>query len=1757
MKKLYPFFLLIFFTTTLFAQKASVPVRFASGNFTTGNNINQNTFSKATIAAALSGENYFVLLQFAALPAETEKLQLKNAGIELGDYIPGNAFFATIKNTFDFTTAFYFHIISINTVPASYKIETALRSFQKNIDKQDATYFAVSFFSALDKKIVEAALQQTGASIVPSKFNFSNTILIQSDVSKLNAIAALPFVTYISRQTIKDRILNYTDVSTHAISSVQSISGRNLQGKNTTVGVGDNAEISASIDFAGRLINRDPFPLDYHGTHTSGTTAGAGIVNVKYRGMAPKATLVSQWFSDILTNTGTYVTDHNMIATNNSYYSVAVGCPGEGVYDVLSRYLDSLANTHNEVLHVIAAGNDGTLTCTPYPNSFGTVKSGWQSAKNIMTVGGMDAATYLINYTSSRGPVKDGRIKPEIVTKGVNTFSTWPFNTYAPFSGTSMAAPVITGVTALLQERYKQLNGGTNAKAALLKALMCNNAEDLGNAGPDYTYGFGMLNVRKAIEALEGNQYFLNSIATGQNQPYSVTVPANARRLKVMLYWADYPAAAGAANALVNDLDVTITSPSFHQPLILNTTPANVNSLAAEGADHINNIEQIVIDNPVAGTYNINVNGFAVPQGPQTYYLTYQVDLNGITVEYPFGSETFVPGETETLRWTAYGNESNTFTIEYSDNAGSSWNLISNSVAASARSYDWTVPSTISNNYLIRISRNATALTDQSDYVFTVLGQTLILPSVPCQGYVQLDWSSVAGATSYDVLQLKGDSMEVIANTTALTYLVKGLNSTTEYWFSVRAKNNAVSGRRANSVNITPATGSCSLSIFDGNFKAVSIDAPVSGRQFTSSALTATEQIKLTIKNLDDVTSSGSYNLSYQIDGGSITPETVSVNIASLATYTYTFTTTTSFAATGTYTVKAWVTKAGDAQQSDDTVTTIIKHLANPLLVLPVTDGFETTTLKEYTTNTIGLDGDDRSDFKTSSTRGRARTFVNTGFALNGNRAITLDQFPYGALATDSLLTTWNINNYNSGNQLRVDFYYKNHGQAANPNNKVWIRGSDTKPWVFAYDLIANQADLGLWKHALINVNDVLDTALPAQPVSTSFQIKIGQQGNTSANVPNPQLDQDDGYTIDDIRVAEALGDVGITEIVSPSKTGCGLTNPTAVSIKLKNYTAFVINSVQVNYQVNGGPIISETIGSLSPGAPTTYIFTTPANLAAYIDYDIDFWISAPGDNYQANDSILNYTLHNSPVISSYPYLEGFESSDGYFYQKGTNSSWQWGTPAKTIINKAPNGSKAWVTNLTGNYNDNEFSYLYSPCFNLTGLTQPVLSFSHIFQVETDFDYVWVEYTTDGNLWQKLGAVGSGTNWYDNTGFDNWRLSKTKWHVASIDVPPYAGNVRFRIAITSDGGVNYEGVGIDDFHLFNKSSVYTGLPVTGLTQNVSAAGWTNFYSGSTIVAALNLNGGTSLGNTTVDVYPYSGTVRTSNNQYYLDRNIVIRPTNVPSGYVGVRFYFTEAEANNLLNASGCGVCTKPNDPYELGVTKYNGTFAEENGTLVDNLSGFYQYILPANTDIIPYDNGYYAEFGVNSFSEFWLNNGGTSGTDPLSLNLLSFEAVKQTKKVLLQWTTSNEVNTDKFIVERSGDGRNYIAIGNVTANNSSGISNYSLTDTKPVDGLNYYRLKMFNRDGTFKYSPVRKVNFGSSGDDITVYPNPVTGKMVTVTSSANCISAVLSDASGKTVRTFGLQGRTNNLDINGIAKGIYQLKITTANAVHSEKLVIQ
>ena len=1769
MKKCLYLFLLFFislFSIQLQAQEQAV--RFANGNFITGSNIKKQGFKKENIEPARFGDSYYVVVQFEILPAKQAQDNLKKAGIQLEEYIPGNAYLAAINKNFDFATARQYGINSINTLPAIYKIGKQLNDYQQLNGKKDGTLIAVKYSATLQKDIVKRELQNTGAVVVYTKYESDNIIFIETEKKTIEAIAALPFVNSLNLQALKDKPLNYNSTAVHGIDALNAANGKNLNGKGVTIGIGDNADISTHIDFAGRLILRTPWQPDNHGTHVSGTTAGAGIINIKYHGMAPKATLINQLFSDIITNAPVYITDNNMVLSNNSYYSGIDNCPGEGVYDVLSNYVDKQMGSYKQLLHVVAAGNDGALSCAAFPTSFATVKSGWQTAKNVLTVGAMNAQNYTIASFSSRGPVADGRIKPEITANGWAVTSTIANNNYSTNYGTSMACPAVTGSLSLMYERYRQLHGGANPTSDLIKALVCNTAEDLGNVGPDYTFGFGMLNARKAVEAIENSRYFINTISNGGTAAQIITVPANARRLKVMLYWADTAAAANAAMSLVNDLDLTVTEPSavMHRPMVLNPAPFSVNNVAIEGVDHTNNIEQVIIENPSAGNYTINVAGFAVPYGPQQYVISYEIIQPSVTVEYPFGGETLVPGETENIRWSAYGNEGNTFNIEYSTNNGSSWTTLNNNAAADSRTYPWTVPATITNNALVRVSRNSTSLTGQSTTNFVILGQPAVSTINVCEGAVQLNWAAVSGATSYDIVQLTGDSMKVIANTSANVFLLKGLQKNVTTWLGITAKNGVFSGRRSISVGTLPNSGPCTLSAFDNDVKVDSIVGPNTARQHFANESNAIGPVKILIKNSGAVPVTGPFTVSYSYGATPVT-EIINTVIAAGGTYTYTFTGLYPVISSGyKYNFKAWITVAADANHLNDTAYKTVKLINNdPIAVMPVTEGFESMTDADYTKPEMAIGDNSFLDFSASTSKGRVRTFVNTGFARTGNRSLTLDQSPFSSTTAtvDSFIVNYNLVSY-AANQLRFDFYYFNHGQENNPNNKIWIRGSENDKWVEAYDLFINQAEVGQWKQGHFNINEVLGNTLPAQTITQTFQIKIGEEGYTSANTVKPLTAIDDGYTFDDIVLNQALNDLAVKNILSPAKTGCGLTANTPVTVTVKNYNNTTLNNIIINYQVNGGAIVTEIIPSIAANQSLDYTFVKTADLSAYIDYGINVWVNYAADNYAVNDSILNYTLHNSPVITSYPYLQSFENSDGNFFTKGLNTSWQWGTPAKTIINKAPNGVKAWVTNLTGNYNNNESSYLYSPCFDLTGLVKPVLSFSHIIDVELDYDFNWVEYSTDGIVWKKLGNASSGTNWYDNPVGNNWKLSNKKWHVASIDIPVTAANIRFRFVLTSDEGVTKEGIGLDDISVHEKSDVPTSNIITNVSiPSVTGNNWVPFNIGNQstgpwyVLAEMNPNG-QDLGKVDLALYSNTtGAVRNSNNQYYLDRNFVIHPTNPPTGNIGVRLYFTVAEADSLINAKNCSSCIKPSDAYELGVTKYSGTMAEENGTLDDDIYGFFQYFTPANTAIVPHGNGYYAEFTVNSFSEFWFNNGGANSSQPLLLTLFAFEASKQSGKALLGWKTKNEINTAKFFIERSKDGRNFASLGSIAANSTNGQGQYSFTDTQPFSSINYYRLKMVQRNGVYTFTDIRKLDFSNKGDDFLIYPNPVKNAIISISSSANCTNALLYDESGKLVKSFVLQGKNNTINIVGIAKGVYQLKIISVNSTHTEKVLVQ
>src|SRR5690606_12632977 len=285
---------------------------------------------------------------------------------------------------------------------------------------------------------------------------------------------------------------------------------------------------------------------------------------------------------------------------------------------------------------------------------------------------------------------------------------------------------------------------------------------------------------------------------------------------------------------------------------------------------------------------------------------------------------------------------------------------------------------------------------------------------------------------------------------------------------------------------------------------------------------------------------------------------------------------------------------------------------------------------------------------------------------------------------------------------------------------------------------------------------------------------------------------------------------------------------------------------------------------------------------------------------------------------------------------------------------------------------------------------------------------------------------GQGTNWYNHTytGTGVWSVQDyTRWHVATIPLPSGLDRLRIRFVMETDPAVTREGIAIDDIHIYDSLyGIYTGVPSTSnvVTQAaLSGSNWVDFIDDNGIIASVNPSGQT-LGNTDAQAFIHTGPVRTNTGQYYHNRNITIKPAKTTlADSADVRFYFLDSETEALINATGCTACSKPRSAYELGVTKYsNNNDALENGTLADNVGGDWIFKLPADVRKVPFDKGYYAEFRVKDFSEFWLNNGGLTNDQPLPLELIEFTAVKgQSDIVHLNWSTAFEENTVRFEVE--------------------------------------------------------------------------------------------------------------------------------------------
>jgi hypothetical protein len=1777
-KNLYQtIFLLLLCNAAVTAQVGDYKLLLRSGSFTPDKNISPN--GKGANLRTSGAAKTFVVIQFETIPTQEERSQLKKEGIELLDYIPNYAYTATITNQNGQNILARMKGRSIIELSPEQKMQPGLANGRIPVHavKTPGTVEVwINYPRTFSFEEIREGLRAQNFEIISDQYKDYQVVALRVPTERLKELAAQPYIQYVQAIPQEDKSLNNKSTSNARANILHSSvpGGRNLTGQGVVVGVGDDANPLQHIDINGRIINRNPTEIGTHGVHVMGTLGGAGIMNERFSGYAPKATIVAQSFSNILTNSPQYVQDFGMVITNNSYGGDVNNCETFGIYDLYSQILDQQTLQLPSLQHVFAVGNSGSSNCSPYTAGFGNVLSGYQTAKNVISVGS-GAETSVIATASSKGPVRDGRIKPEITAQGNNVMSTIPVNLYGGGTGTSMSSPAVAGGLALLYQRYRQLHGNDNPKSGLMKALICNGATDKGNDGPDYKYGFGWMNLLRSVKMLESQSYKSDVISHQGKKDHTIAIPANTAQLKVMLYWNDPAGGVLSSQNLVHNLDLQVSNPSSTKilPRLLDPTPSKVNNVATTGVDNVNNIEQVVINNPVEGNYTISVLGTLIAQNPdQEYFIVYDIIPNSLTLTYPIGSEHLKDGDVININWDVFGNITSTFTVQYRLKNNNPWTTIGNNLAAGTNQLAWTIPAgTTSDSAKVKVTQNSTGAESTSE-IFTIAGiPTVTLSSLQCEGYVSIDWTAVAGATDYEVMMLKGNEMVSAGITAANNFVLGGLSKDSTFLLSVRARLNGHPGRRALAISRKPDSGTCAGTISDKDLKIESILTPTgTGRTNTSSQLSNAIFVKIRIKNLDDVDSNEPVDVGFELNGNPIPIETITPFIEKGKTYDHTFSVGADMLNVGDYKLKVYIHKSNDLVTKNDTIVKTFRQLPNEPIALPFLDDMEYLPIQTVVSNQMGLQGDGRYDFSSNTDAGRIRTFVNTGLAYSGQRALTLDANRYFSGGNSNFLdATFNLSGYNiEDSDIRLNFSYKNHGQKSNANNKVWVRGKDTDPWIEAYDLFANQkiAQEGYKTPPGIEISSLLSAN--NKNFSSSFQVRMGQWGR----MITADYAAGAGYTFDDIKIFTVTDDIQMLSLVQPAAANCGLGNSESIVVQIRNSSARDITNVPVNYRLGNGPVIQDTIPAISKRSTISYTFIDKANLSALGAQEIKVWVALATDSYRDNDSVY-LEMYNAPVISTFPYIENFETSNGFWYAKGTNSSWQYGTPVSAVIKTAASGNKIWKTNLAGTYNDKEESYLYSPCFEVAGLTNPTLSFSVVLDLEvcdpTPCDMVYVEYSGNGGAWTRLGAAGQGTNWYNKTyaGSGAWSIQDyVRWHVASVPLPTGFTSLKVRFALISDAFTRREGIALDDIHIYDKASIIydeatMALPVT---QNVNGGtNWVHFKQNGKLVASIYPNN-QNLGNTAVQTYINTSGSRNVNSEYYLNRNFTIKPTNINLGdSATVRLYFLETESEALIAAVGCASCGKPETAYELGVSKYRHTdVSKEDGSISNSTEGGWSFHPASQIDIVPYDKGYYTEFKVKNFSEFWLSKKFVGNSGALPVELVSFNARKKPgegagKDVLLEWETTSEENFDHFDIEVAASNEAYrlnhfAKIGAVDGNGGLKTSRtYAFTDADNLkSGARYYRLKMVDNDSTYAYSRVRPVVFEDQ-KEWNVFPNPSAGVFY-ITYQADIgreVSLNVYDLNGrvfqstKTVATGFLQKQKIDLSGTQFVQGKYVLEV--------------
>lgn len=645
-------------------------------------------YQKTLIGALERGEKRHIYVQLKKHLDKTQQAQLEKQGIKLLSYIGSKTWHATLSapGALEFTSSAAVQrspilaaVRWIGEIKPEDKIEPKILTKgvgDYNRQPDGRVDVIVVFFPDVSKVSLAAVVKRYGQMV--RKPGMLNDVVVRLSEAKIQQLSQEDSVQWIEEVGPPDK-----DMSDGADAAAEIVplwsAPYDLDGTNVQVGQWEDGNPDATHgDLIGRVNIVENVGVSDHATHVAGIIAGNGSLSAgaggtanQWRGVGDQIDIYS--YSTQVDNLEPE--DHNSAintwgidVSNNSWSS------GGSNYTVRSAKFDQVVCGiyGRKIPLVFLASNRNHI--------FNTVAQPGGSAKNTIVVGNINSDDNTISIKSSWGPTDEEQTKPDVVAPGdetggdtgikscvANLFLDIHNNALIPDfgpgdgpdgiddymypygikTGTSMSTPVVSGTVALMLQQYRKTYFGDEARndaplPSTFKVILCHTAEDLidnpgGGAdlvGPDYVYGYGLINAEHAVNAVQ-NERFLEGVihSATDEDTYKFDVAVGEDELKVTLAWDDPNGTVGAADIIQNDLDIVLINPAgsaFYPPWELDPTnpgnPAVRNSYGTEAAadahrDEHNVVEQVVVDTPAAGTWTIKVKTSDLPYPYQRYSL--------------------------------------------------------------------------------------------------------------------------------------------------------------------------------------------------------------------------------------------------------------------------------------------------------------------------------------------------------------------------------------------------------------------------------------------------------------------------------------------------------------------------------------------------------------------------------------------------------------------------------------------------------------------------------------------------------------------------------------------------------------------------------------------------------------------------------------------------------------------------------------------------------------------------------------------------------------------------------------------------------------------------------------------------------------------------------------------------------------------------------------------------------------------------------